>query len=227
MLSEIRRIIAEASERDGWVMEPDAKKVLNLANIRTPRFHLAKTAEDASEFAAEIGFPVVVKIVSPAIVHKSDVKGVAVGVQNKSALTDEFLRLSELDGFVGVLVEEMVSGLELIAGAKIDYQFGPVILLGIGGTGVEIYQDATIRMAPLSEKDVELMVKKLKAHKLLEGYRGSSAVDMKALSRMLVSFSELAFALSEEIESIDLNPVFCSEKHCIVGDARILLASRQ
>jgi acyl-CoA synthetase (NDP forming) len=117
----------------------------------------------------------------------------------------------------------MVCGVELIVGAKIDYQFGPVILLGMGGTGVEIYKDAVLRMAPLQERDVSSMVKNLKAHPLLEGYRGSEPVDLNGLTHMMLAFSNLVMDLEEEIESMDLNPVMCSSKSCIIADARIML----
>jgi acyl-CoA synthetase (NDP forming) len=123
-----------------------------------------------------------------------------------------------------MLVENMASGVEVIVGAKRDYQFGTIILLGIGGTAVEIYRDTAIRMAPLSERDVRGMVNNLKARALLEGYRGSEAVNMAALVDMMLAFSDLAMTLGDRFESIDLNPVMCSGQDCIVADARIVLA---
>ena len=117
----------------------------------------------------------------------------------------------------------MISGVELIIGAKIDYQFGPVILLGIGGTGVEIYRDTSLRMAPLEERHVKTMVKELRAHQLLEGYRGSEPISMGEVIRMMIAFSDLAMELEGMIESIDLNPVMCSASRCVVADARIIL----
>ena len=99
-----------------------------------------------------MGYPVVAKIVSPKILHKSDRNGVVVGIQGEKELTETFERFRQLEGFAGILVEERVVGLELIIGSKTDCQFGPVILLGIGGTGVEIYHDISLRMAPLSRE---------------------------------------------------------------------------
>jgi hypothetical protein len=122
-----------------------------------------------------------------------------------------------------MLVEEMVSGVELIVGAKVDDQFGPVVLLGMGGTGVEIYKDVTLRMAPLALKDIESMIRCLKAHSLLEGYRGSKPVNLEALNRLLKTFSDFVMDLENSIESIDLNPVICSPTRCVVADARIML----
>ena len=219
---EIRDILF-ASKDVGWVLEPQAKRLFSMVGLNVPRFTMSSTVEEAVRFAHKIGYPIVAKVVSPRIVHKSDCDGVAVGIDTDGELTKTFTRFSQIEGFVGVLVEEMMSGLELIVGAKIDYQFGPVILLGIGGTGVEIYRDITMRMAPLRERDVESMVKGLKASPLLEGYRGSEPINLSELTRLLITFSELVMDLEEFIESIDLNPVICSSTTCVVADARIML----
>jgi hypothetical protein len=184
---------------------------------------LAATAQEAVAAARKIGYPVVVKVVSPKILHKSEVGGVVVGVPNDSQLTDIFKRLSVLDGFAGLLVEEMLPGSELIIGAKVDFQFGPVILLGIGGTGVEIYKDTVIRMAPIAETDVQAMIAGLKGAELLSGYRGAQPVDIPALTRLMLDFSALVMDLENDMESIDLNPVKCSGARCMVADARIML----
>jgi acyl-CoA synthetase (NDP forming) len=220
--SEMRRII-EAARADGWVLEPDAKRLFTLAGFKAPRFTLARTVEEAIRFAGEIGYPVVAKVVSPRILHKSDVGGVAVGIADAGGLAEAFRRFQALDGFVGMIVEEMVAGIELILGAKIDYQFGPMIMLGMGGTGVEIYKDVSLRMAPISEKDARAMIGGLKAQRLLTGYRGAESVDLKMLTETLLSFSSLVMELREGIESIDINPLLCSSQHCVVADARIML----
>jgi acyl-CoA synthetase (NDP forming) len=220
--SEMLRII-EAARADGWVLEPDAKRLFAIAGFEVPRFTLARTLEEAIRFAEEIGYPVVGKVVSPRILHKSDVGGVIVGIADTGGLAETFRRFQGLDGFIGMIVEEMVSGIELILGAKIDFQFGPMILLGMGGTGVEIYKDVALRMAPISEKDALAMIEGLKAHRLLTGYRGAEKVDLKMLTKTLLSFSSLAMELGEGIESIDINPLLCSSLHCVVADARIIL----
>jgi acyl-CoA synthetase (NDP forming) len=151
------------------------------------------------------------------------VGGVAVGIAEAGQLTDAFRRFQVLDGFLGMIVEEMVTGIELILGAKTDFQFGPMVLIGIGGTGVEIYKDVTLRMAPINEKDALAMIGGLKAQKLLTGYRGKEGVDLKMLTGTLLSFSSLVMELGEGIESIDVNPLLCSSRHCVVADARIIL----
>jgi succinyl-CoA synthetase beta subunit len=225
MLSQDVLKILSGSSKAGWVVEPEAKKLLALRGLAVPRFKTAKGEEEAVGCAREIGYPVVVKAVSPEIVHKSEHGAVVVGIQGDDGVRSAFRRLRNLPHFDSVLVEEMVPGVELIVGAKIDYQFGPVVLLGMGGTGVEIYQDATLRMAPLEEKDVASMIKGLKAHVLLEGYRGAEPVNLPDLTRLLLTFSELAVDLQDHVESVDLNPVKCSAEKCIIADARIMLAA--
>jgi hypothetical protein len=223
MLNQEMQKILAAAEKTGWVMEPEAKKLLSLAGLNVPRFTWATGWDEALQFAHTIGYPVAAKVVSPEILHKSDVGGVVVGIDTDETLKATFQRFSTLPGFAGMVVEEMVSGVELIIGAKVDYQFGPILLLGIGGTGVEIYQDTCVRMAPLEQGEAEAMIQSLKAHQLLQGYRGSKPVRLSALTRMLVDFSNLAMQLQDHIESIDLNPVMCSADTCVIADARIML----
>jgi succinyl-CoA synthetase beta subunit len=223
MLTGENKDILATAKAQGWVLEPEAKRLLASVGIDVPRFQWTTCKEDAVSFARDIGYPVVAKVVSPLVIHKSDLDGVAVGIGNDTELENAFDRFSCLDGFTGMLVEEMLAGVELIIGAKMDYQFGPVILLGIGGTGVEIYQDTSVRMAPLRERDVVSMLRGLKARDILAGYRGSEPVDRQKLTQLLMIFSDLVVELQETFESIDLNPVICTGKRCIVADARIML----
>jgi succinyl-CoA synthetase beta subunit len=215
--------ILSSSKATGWVLEPDAKRLFSFLGLDVPRFVWAKKVEEAVQFAQKMGYPVVGKVVSPKLVHKSEKNGVEIGIDNDEKLMETFRRFSQIDGFAGMLVEEMISGIELIVGAKVDDQFGPVVLLGIGGTGVEIYKDVTLRMAPLALKDIESMIRCLKAHSLLEGYRGSKPVNLEELNRLLKTFSDFVMDLESLIESIDLNPVICSPTRCVVADARIML----
>jgi acyl-CoA synthetase (NDP forming) len=217
------RLIIEAARADGWVLEPDAKRLFRLAGFDVPRLTLARTPEEANRFAREIGYPVVAKVVSPRVLHKSDVGGVVVGIADAGRLEEVFRRFQGMEGFVGMIVEETVSGIELILGAKIDFQFGPMILLGMGGTGVEIYQDVALRMAPLSGKDVRAMIAGLKARRLLDGYRGAEKVDREKLTETVLAFAAVVMELQEWIASIDINPLLCSSRRCTVADARILL----
>lgn len=222
LTEQAQNIIASSRER-GWVLEPDAKQILADAGISVPVFRLARTLDEALQAAKSIGYPLVAKLVSPKALHKSDVGGVEVGVDQDERLKEVFERFSGFEAFAGIHLEAMASGVELIVGAKIDPQFGPVILLGIGGTSVEIYQDTAIRMAPLKVADIESMVGALKARKILEGYRGAAPINMEKLIKTMMAFSGLVMELADRIESIDLNPVMCSDTECIVADARIML----
>jgi acyl-CoA synthetase (NDP forming) len=223
MLKKEVKAIFEKSRKWGWVMEPDAQKILSLYGFKTPKFGVAATEGEAVAAARKIGYPVVAKIVSPAVVHKSDVKGVVVGIKDDETLVRTLARLSKIDGFAGMLIAEMVKGLELIVGAKNDFQFGPMILLGMGGVGVEIYKDVSLRMAPLKTRDADHMIQELAARKLLTGYRGSEPVNLNALKKTIVAFSHLMMDMRDVVESVDLNPVMCTAKSCIVADARIML----
>jgi acetate---CoA ligase (ADP-forming) subunit beta len=223
MLKKEIKDILEKSRKWGWVLEPDAKKIFAGLGMKTTRFSVVTDADQAVAIAHSIGYPVVAKIVSPSIVHKSEVQGVVVGIINDQQLTRTFQRFRKLDGFAGMLIEETIRGIELIIGCKNDLQFGPMILLGMGGIGVEIYKDVVLRMAPLKTKDFASMVRDLKANKLLIGYRGSEPVNIKELGRSIIVFSNFMMTLNGIVDSVDLNPVICNSKHCIVADARIML----
>jgi succinyl-CoA synthetase beta subunit len=225
MLTREMKTIIENARGDGWVLEPDAKRLLQLAGIAVPRFFTAASLPEATAAADRIGYPLVAKIVSPKIVHKTEADGVALAIGNEKQLTAAFDRLQKLPGFRSVLIEETVAGIELIIGAKMDEQFGPVVLLGIGGTAVEIYQDSVIRMAPVTEKDVDAMVQCLKGGKLLHGYRGKPPANMEQLRHTVKTFSELVCEAAADLDSVDLNPVMCSTAGCLVADARIMLRS--
>ena len=224
MLKAVIRDTLDSAAENGWVLEPDAKRLLSTAGLKVPDFNVCQETSEAITWAKKIGYPVAAKVVSPKAMHKSEVKGVAVGIGDDEALVRVYDRFRQIDGFTGMLVETMAAGVEVIVGAKMDYQFGTIILLGIGGTAVEIYRDTAIRMAPLTKRDVLGMVGSLKARALLEGYRGSEAVNLEALVEMMLAFSDLAMALGERFESIDLNPVMCSGDDCVIADARIVLA---
>jgi hypothetical protein len=222
LTKEMENILLTSKER-GWVLEPEAKHLLYSAGIDVPRFHWTTKIEEAIRFAEEIGYPVVGKVVSPKVMHKSEQEGVEVGIKNEGKLRETFNRFMRMESFSGMLLEEILLGVELIVGAKIDFQFGPVILFGIGGVWVEIYRDVILKMAPLNPKDIDSMMKCLKGRQLLEGYRGSEPVNLKELRRLLLTFSDLVMDLESFMESVDLNPIICSPTRCVVADARIIL----
>lgn len=223
MLKKEIKDILRKSEPWGWVLEPDAQKIFSLCGFKTPKYAVAKDAGQAVRIAHQIGYPVVAKIVSPSVIHKSDVQGVVVGIKDDQTLTLTLERLAKIDGFAGMLIAEMAKGLELIIGAKNDLQFGPMILLGMGGVGVEIYKDVSLRMAPLKPKDADAMINELAARKLLTGYRGSEPIHLAALKKTLINFSMLMMDLKDTVASVDLNPVMCTAKGCAIVDSRIML----
>jgi acetate---CoA ligase (ADP-forming) subunit beta len=226
MLTKEMKEIMDASAPAGWVLEPEAKRLFSLTGMDVPRFLWARTLKEGLLFADEVGYPVVAKVVSPRVIHKSEEGGVDARGADAESLARVFERFSRIEGFSGMLVEERVSGVEIIFGAKVDDQFGPVVLIGMGGTGVEIYRDVALRMAPLTKEDVDAMLGSLKGNRLLEGFRGAAGVSLEALTRSLLTFSGLVMDLEDRIESIDLNPVICSADRCVVADARIILKKK-
>ncbi|MBU0482980.1 MAG: acetate--CoA ligase family protein [Proteobacteria bacterium] len=215
--------IINSSQEYGWVMEPQAKEIFRLAGLPVPQFIVVKDITECGPAAKTLGYPLAAKVVSPEIIHKTEHQGVVVNIGDLAGLKDVFIDLSGLPGFQGVLLEKMSSGVELILGAKNDPQFGPVVLLGIGGIGVEIYKDTAIRMAPVATEDVDRMISELKGRKLLEGYRGAPAVNRTSLIETVRNFSLLSMELATHFESIDINPLFCAKDGCFVADARIIL----
>ena len=218
----ITRIIEE-SRSLGWVLEPLAKKIMADQGFDIPAFVLTDSIEVAKKFLREASGPVVAKAVSKKILHKTEFQAVVTGIVDENTLALQMERLKTLEGCDQVLVEEMVSGIEIIVGAKNDFQFGPVVLLGLGGTSVEIYKDTAIRMAPVNPEDVYAMVESLVARQIFKGYRNAPGVNMALLVPLVVKFSSLIMDLENEFQSIDLNPVICTRDRCVIVDARIVL----
>ena len=203
-------------------MEPQAKQILRLYGLATTRFHWVKRSGDLLEKARDIGYPLVMKVVSKQIIHKTESGGVSIGIRDDERLADDFDKMALLSGFDGVIIEELAEGVELIIGSKYDNQFGTVIMVGLGGTAVEVYKDVAIRLAPTGKQEALDAVLSLKAAPLLQGYRGADQVHLGMLSTLIVAFSKLAHELSETIASIDCNPVFCSSKRAVIADARFM-----
>jgi hypothetical protein len=225
MVTENSRKILEESKSLGWVLEPDAKALMKLQGLDIPDFILTNSFEAADQFLKTSESPVVAKAVSKKILHKTEAQAVVTGICSSEHLKTEMARLQTLEGCEHILVEQMVQGIEIIIGAKNDYQFGPVIVFGIGGTSVEIYNDTAIRMAPLKPGDVYSMVESLVAKEIISGYRGRAGVNMQILTYLMVNFSYLIMAFEKDIESVDLNPVICTRNRCVIADARIILPS--
>ena len=223
MLSKTDRQTIESSQGRGWVMEPDAKQIMAGQGFDIPDFVLTDSFGVAEAFLKKSPGPVVIKAVSEKILHKTEFNAVVTNICDEKTLEREMNRLKTLAGCEQILVEEMVQGLEIIIGAKNDFQFGPVVVLGLGGTSVEIYKDTAIRMAPVTPGDVASMVDSLMAKKLFKGYRKKTGVNMERLTQLVVGFSNLIMELEEQFQSIDLNPVICTRDLCVIADARIML----
>jgi len=223
MLDQNSKQIIAKSKSLGWVLEPDAKSIMKRQGFDIPDFVLTNSLEEAGRFLKKTDGPIVTKAVSKKILHKTEHQAVVTGITSINRLESEMARLQKLDGCENILVEQMLQGIEVIIGAKNDFQFGPVIVFGIGGTAVEIYNDTAIRMAPLKPSDVTSMVESLKAKDLIMGYRGRAGVNMEILTQLIVNFSYFIMEFENDIESVDLNPVICTKDQCVVVDARIML----
>jgi len=214
----------------------DGKKILTeldahdfLANYDLPlaRTAFAKNKDELTAACQRIGFPLVMKVVSPQILHKSDVGGVIVNIRNIEEARsgyDQILnnarRRSPGAVVKGVLVQEMAKpSIEVIVGGVRDPQFGPVVMFGLGGIFVELFKDVSFGLAPLSEGDASRLIREVKGYRLLAGYRGKPAVDIGSLLHIIVKVSELT--ATGLIEEIDLNPVAVYSEGAMVLDAKM------
>jgi len=231
MSTKLRSVFLEV-RRAGrkHLLETEAKGILAEYGIPVTRFKLAKSEAEAIKAAEEIGYPVVLKIVSPDVLHKSDVGGVIVGLKDARDVERAYRQVLENvkkhkpeARVVGILVEEMVpASIEVIVGSVRDPQFGPTIMFGIGGIFVEILKDVTLRIAPISERDAREMISEIRAYPLLRGYRNLPPANVDAIVDILVKTSNLVTEY-EEIKELDLNPIMVNEKGAKVVDARIIL----
>ena len=216
------------STNEKVITEELAKKILTEYGVKVPKYALVKSADEAEKKAREVGFPLVAKIVSPQILHKTDVNGVKVGLNSEAAVKETFNdmhdRLSKQYNVKGVLLEKMAApGAELIVGLQNDPQFGPIIMVGIGGIYTEVFKDVTFRILPITKEDAVSMMEDLKGKQILKGFRGAPPVSMDALANALVSIGNLGTDMAPYYESIDFNPVIFYEKDYVVVDAKILL----
>jgi acetyl-CoA synthetase (ADP-forming) len=221
----------EARESGGtYLLEPEAKALCIEYGIPVVKFSVARNSEEAIRLAEELGYPVVLKIVSPDVVHKSDVGGVITQLTDAKEVKNAYQRIlanvkkaNPEARVTGVLVEEMAPpSTEVIVGATRTLQFGPVLMFGLGGILVEILKDVSFRAAPIDSSDALEMITELKAYSVLRGYRNQPPVDIDALVEILLKVSKLVIE-RPEIRGVDLNPVFAYERGAKVVDARISL----
>jgi acetyl coenzyme A synthetase (ADP forming)-like protein len=227
----VRRILDQAKAAGRQALTaPEARGICEAYGINIPREGVAKTGEEAVKLATSIGFPVVMKIVSPQILHKTEAGGVLVGVksadqvaQGFSTIVDNARKYDPKAEILGVQIQQMLSGgHEVIIGAVTDPAFGKLVAFGLGGVLVEVLKDITFRLAPATVEDALSMLDGIQAAEILRGVRGAQPVDRAALSSMIERVSALV-ADFPEISELDLNPVFASEKGATAADVRVVL----
>jgi len=228
--------IIDSVKKEGrfFLLEHESYEVLKAYHFPVVKSSLARNKTEAANAAQKIGFPVVLKIASPDILHKFDFGGVRLNLNNKKEVGQAYEKILKnvlakkpKAKIRGVLVEEMASqGKEVILGMSRDPQFGPILMFGMGGIYVEALEDVSFRLAPIRELTADMMIMRTKTHKILEGFRGEPAYDIKAVSECLKRLSQLVTDF-EEIKELDLNPLFVYEKGkgCAIVDARIILES--
>ncbi len=214
--SAIRKLIENSAE--GYLSPQVIQEILDAAGI--PRVSEEVASDDASvdNLAHQTGFPLVMKVVGP--VHKSDVGGVALGIDNESDLMEHFHRMLKIEGSTGVLLQPMLEGIELFVGAKYEPGFGHMILCGLGGIYVEVMRDMATGLVPLSLSEAGRMIRSLKGFKMLEGMRGQPGINITALEEILVRLSAV-LSDNEQIAELDLNPLMGRGDQLLVVDSRI------
>ena len=231
MTEKVSKIFEEArKEGRNYLLEPEAKTICMEYGIPVTKFRVAKTADEAVKFAEEIGYPTVLKIVSPDVIHKFDVGGVVLSLKSPEDIRDAYKKILENvkkqkpeAKVKGILVQEMApSSTEVIVGSTKDPQFGPALMFGLGGIFVEVLKDVTFRIAPITERDAREMITEVKAYPILKGYRNQPPADIDAIVKILLKTSKLVMD-HQEIKELDLNPIIVYEKGAKTVDARIIL----
>lgn len=226
-----RKIITQALEEGRrFLLEHEAKALLGCHGAPVSEDRMVSSAKEAVEVAKEMGGKVALKVVSPDIMHKSDAGGVKLNLQSEKEIRAAYQDIMENarqykpDADIrGVLVSSMAEpGLEVIIGTKIDDQFGPIIMFGIGGIMVEVLKDVSFRVLPISSISAKKMMTEIRSAPILDGFRGTAPRDKKALRKLLVTCSDIMEAYPE-IQEMDLNPILVYEKGAVVVDARIIL----
>jgi acyl-CoA synthetase (NDP forming) len=231
MPEKVSKIFEEArSEGRKFLLEHEAKTVCKEYGIPVTELKIAHTAEEAAKYSEQIGYPTVLKIVSPDVLHKVDVGGVILNVNSQDEARNAYNQIIENvkkhkpDARIsGILIQEMAPcGTEIIVGSIKDSQFGQTLMFGLGGTFVEVMKDVSFRIAPITEEDAREMISEIKAYPILRGYRGQAPRDIDAITKILLNTSKLIMD-HQDIKELDLNPVMVYEKGAKTVDARIIL----
>lgn len=224
-------VIKKALEQKRYeLLEPEAKELIKNFGIPVGRNAVVSSVDDAVQAARSLGYPVVLKVVSPDISHKTDVGGVKVGIKDDEGVRTAYGEIIKNVGKrqpdarrEGIFVEEMATpSREVIVGGLRDIQFGPVVMFGLGGIFVEVFKDVAFRIAPVEEFEALDMVCEVKGSKILKGYRNTEPLDVSALVRIIMKVSDMMVSL-DEIKEIDLNPVLVYPEGLRAVDARVIL----
>jgi acetyl-CoA synthetase (ADP-forming) len=228
-----RVIISAQKQQRKTLLEPEAKEICIAYGIPTPAFRVAHAPSEASFLAEQVSFPVVLKIISEDILHKTEAGGVILSLNSKDQVKTAYEQLlsnvrayKEDSRIDGVLVQHMAPrGVEVIVGGLRDSQFGPTVLFGLGGIFVEVLKDASFRVAPITDLDTRQMIREIHSYPILQGIRGQPPSDEDAIRGILQATSRMLLE-NPEIQQIDLNPVVVYGKGATVVDARIVLTNR-
>jgi acyl-CoA synthetase (NDP forming) len=236
-LEKRRKIMAKFSifdqaQKEGRtsLTEFESKALLKKAGIPVVETKIAKNRNEAVLLSQEIGFPIVLKIASPNVIHKSDSGGVKLGLNNAAQVRMAYNGMMESvnkqypDADIqGVSVQKMVRpGTEVIIGTNKDPQFGPVLMFGLGGVFVEILKDVSFRIIPVNERDAQEMIQEIKGYPLLQGYRGKEPASIPALVDLILKISKLVEE-NPKIKELEMNPIFAYRDGAMAVDARIIL----
>ncbi len=218
-VNAIRSIIEEAN--NDYLDPAKVNALLNAAGLPISQEKVVYSKEEALRFTEEIGFPLVMKVVGP--VHKSDVGGISLNVESEEEVKLEFDRIMKIDEAKAVLIQPMLSGMELFAGLKKEDDYGHLVLAGLGGIYIEVLKDFQTSLAPVSYQEAQTMIEKLNGYKMLEGVRGQKGVDLPAFYNTIARLSQLA-VIAPEIVELDLNPLLGNEDYVVAVDARIRIS---
>jgi acetyl-CoA synthetase (ADP-forming) len=224
--------IIDKAKKEGRAIltEFESKKILKQVGIPVVEARLAKNQKDAASLSQKVGFPVVLKIISPEVIHKTDSGGVRLGLKSVSEVRKAYNEILESVRkqypsavIHGVSIQKMARpGTEVIIGTSKDPQFGPVIMFGLGGIFVEMLKDVSFRIIPVARRDAQEMIQEIKGYPLLQGYRGKEPASIPVLVDMILKISDL-ISKNPQIKELELNPVFAYKDRAVAVDARIIL----
>lgn len=226
----LKSILGTAFKEKRNLTENESYDLLSQYGISVPSYLIASSSEEVLEKSKSLGFPIVMKIISTDIIHKTDVGGVILNINNEQQAIDSYfdmidsVRKNKPDAHIkGVLLyRQLPKGIEIIVGMTRDAQFGPTVMFGLGGIFTEILEDVSFRICPVTRIDVEEMIHEIKGIKILKGYRNQKGSDIEAIVNIVIAISNIAVNYPS-IKEIDFNPIMLYEKGAVAVDAKVLL----